>query len=167
MTKAAIFRELKMINSKNEDLSNFSSPCHRIFDLEISANDSIRNNDLVSALEKLTEIYDDISERKIEIFYRNVLKRIEISSILLLLLLNLPPTRHSPTHIKLLERYSFDCHLYKSNFLLPDRIVLQFQGLVAACQLNNVREINEFRNKISKFNFLTVEHKILLQELKK
>jgi len=105
--KAAIIRKIKHIHPIIEVTSNFSSPAHRIYDLELSVQQSISSGDFVAALDKLTEIYEDIVERKAQNLYTDVLKRNELSRLLLLLILDLPPSRHSPSHIKLMERYSF------------------------------------------------------------
>lgn len=106
--KAAIIREMKQIQSNCEMTSNFASPAHRINDLELAANDCIRTGDYAGALDKLTEIYDDIVERKVQHFYSEVLRSNEVSRVLLILLLRLPPARQSPSSVKLLQRFSFD-----------------------------------------------------------
>lgn len=72
--RAAIIRELKKIQPHSEATSGFVSPAHRIRDLEVSANESVRCGDFVAALEKRTEIFDNIVERKMQLFYVDVLK---------------------------------------------------------------------------------------------
>lgn len=103
--KTGIIREMKRIHTNCELMSNFVSPAHRIYDLEMAANECIRTGDYAGALDKLTEVYDDITERKVQQFHGDVLQRNEVSRILLLLLLRLPPARQAPSNIKLLQKY--------------------------------------------------------------
>ncbi|XP_055918726.1 uncharacterized protein LOC129950832 [Eupeodes corollae] len=103
--KAAIIREITEVNSNFDGTSTFSSPSHRIFDLELSAKKNIETGDYLGALERLTDIYDNLTERKKQHLYSDLLKEIEICRLLLLIILNLPPSRQSPSHIKLVEHY--------------------------------------------------------------
>ena len=73
--KAAVIREMKKIQPNLETTSGFSSPAHRIYDLESAANECVVNEDYERALEKYTEIYDDILERKVHKMYEQVLAR--------------------------------------------------------------------------------------------
>lgn len=103
--KAAIIRETTAVNSKYDGTSTFSSPSHRIFDLELSAKKNIETGDYLGALERLTDIYDNLTERKKQHLYLDLLKEIEVCRLLLLVILDLPPSRQSPSHIKLVEYY--------------------------------------------------------------
>lgn len=73
--KAAIIREIKKIHPNFEATSGFQSPAHRIWDLDVAAIDSVVNKDFVGALEKRTEIFDDILERKVQNLYVELLSR--------------------------------------------------------------------------------------------
>ncbi|XP_055838100.1 uncharacterized protein LOC129906379 [Episyrphus balteatus] len=103
--KAAIIRETTAVNSNYDGTSTFSSPSHRIFDMELSAKKNVETGDYLGALERLTDIYDNLTERKKQHLYSDLLKEIEICRLLLLVILNLPPSRQSPSHIKLVEYY--------------------------------------------------------------
>lgn len=103
--KAAIIREMKKIHPNCELISNFASPAHRAFELDLDANYSIATNDFETALEKLTEIYDDVMERKKYAVYVSLLRKQEITRILLILLLDLPPARQSPSNVRLLTEF--------------------------------------------------------------
>lgn len=107
--KAAIIRETTAVNSNYDGTSTFSSPSHRIFDLELTAKKNIETGDYLGALERLTDIYDNLSERKKQHIYSDLLKEIEICRLLLLIILDLPPSRQSPSHIKLMEYYYNFC----------------------------------------------------------
>lgn len=169
--KAAIIREIKKINPNAENTTNFNSPSHRIYDLDLSASQSIGNNDFVTALEKLTELYDDINERKVEDFYADVLVRNEISRLILLLILELPPSRQSPSHIKLLENYSnIDDNetlgsFQKIDHLIPESLVNCLKNLVLACELQDRELLLETRDQISSSEIITSNHNLLLDSL--
>ncbi|XP_037935317.1 uncharacterized protein LOC119669484 [Teleopsis dalmanni] len=100
--RCAIIREMK---PAFEGTSSFSSPGHRIFELELSAHECLQKNDFMEALQQLEEITDDIYERKKQLLYEDLLKRVEILRLLLIIALRLPPARQSPSHIKLTEYY--------------------------------------------------------------
>lgn len=104
--KTGIIREMKRIHTNCELMSNFVSPAHRMYDLEMAANECIRTGDYAGALDKLTEVYDDITERKVQQFHCDMLQRNEVSRILLLLLLRLPPARQAPSNIRLFQKYN-------------------------------------------------------------
>lgn len=169
--KAAIIREIKKINPNAENTTNFNSPSHRIYDLDLSASQSIRNCDFVTALEKLTELYDDINERKVEDYYSDVLVRNELSRLFLLLILELPPSRQSPSHIKLLENYSCieECgpqgSFQKIDHLIPINLTLSLKNLVLACETVDSELLIQARNNISASVLITADHNLLLNEL--
>lgn len=73
--RAAIIREIKKIHPISDMTSGFVSSSHRIYDLELSSNESIQIGDFVAALDKRTEIFDDIIERKVQHFYVDVMTR--------------------------------------------------------------------------------------------
>lgn len=73
--KAAVIREMKIIKPNSDATSSFASPSHRIYDLEVSATHSLYDNDFVDALDKRTEIFDNILERKVSDLYLDLLKR--------------------------------------------------------------------------------------------
>lgn len=104
--KASIIREMKKINPDCDITTEFVSPAHRAHDLDLAADECIRNDRFESAFEKLTEIRDDIIERKQENLYENVLRKHEITLILLIVLLDLPLARQSPSHLKLYEYFT-------------------------------------------------------------
>lgn len=173
--KACIIREIRELNNNIDITSDFNSASHRIYDLELSSNENIRSNDFIGALEKLTEIVDDISERKEVHSYYDVMKRNEVTRLLLLLLLELPPSRQSPSHLKLIEKYtwnhdSFDIELAsmmksQSNQLLDENTVLLLEGLVHACQNSSKDCVKEMCDEISDYKFVTLEQLHLLQRL--
>lgn len=104
--KAAIIREMTPLQPHNEVTSTFNSPAHRIWELEHAAELCIKNNDYLRPLHQLDDIVDNIYERKKQHLYTEVLNRAEILRILLLVALDLPPSRHTPAHIKLIEYYA-------------------------------------------------------------
>lgn len=178
--KAALIREMKQIQPNCELTSNFVSPAHRINDLEMAANECILTADYIGALDKLTEIYDDITERKMEYLYKDVLQRNEISRIVLLLLLRLPPARQAPTNIQLLQK--FDFHSTGSNDS-PDvdsaigndavnehqtcTMIDSIGQLLALCKHNEDNStILKSINGISKIPGITLYQQIVLKELK-
>lgn len=169
--KAAIIREIKKINPNAENTSNFNSSSHRIYDLEISAAYSIKKHDFVSALEKLTELYDNITERRAENYYPDVLMRNEISRLILLLILELPPSRQSPSHIKLLESYSSieesapQGSFQKIDHLIPISLTIWLKNLVLACEMQDKELLIESRNHISTSEIITADHNLLLDSL--
>lgn len=104
--KASIIREMKKINPDCDITTELVSPAHRAHDLDLAADECIRNDRFECAFEKLTEIRDDIIERKQENLYENVLRKHEITLILLIVLLDLPLARQSPSHLKLYEYFT-------------------------------------------------------------
>ncbi|XP_035777283.1 40-kDa huntingtin-associated protein-like [Anopheles albimanus] len=162
---AAIIRELKEINPSVELTSDFSSPCHRIWDLEQSSEDSLRARDYVAAFEKLSEIYDDVTERKCEELYREVLDRIEVSRLLLLCLLQLPPSVRYDH--KFLERYSSitDGASPSEHGQLPEELVFLLQSLVVSCQTKDIESLISVRDELCQRPELTASQQTLLKEV--
>ncbi|XP_055542193.1 40-kDa huntingtin-associated protein [Wyeomyia smithii] len=166
VAKAAIIRELREINPNAEITSNFSSPSHRIWDLEQSAEDSIRAVDYVAAFEKLSEIYDDITERRCAELYPEVMKRVEISRLLLLCLLQLPPSVRYDH--KFIERYSTigDSDTGSSQTgIIPEELFFLLQSLVVSCQSKNVASLVAVRDELSHCKQLTESQQLLLKQL--
>lgn len=173
--RTCIIREMKELNNDLNLTSDFNSASHRIYDLELASQANIRSSDFIGALEKLTEIVDDIIERKEAHSYYDVMRRNEVSRLLLLLLLELPPSRQSPSHLKLLEKYtwnheSFDIELAsmmktQSNHILDENLTLLLEGLVHACQ-NLYREgVKEMCDEISQHQSISIEQNRLLEEI--
>ncbi|XP_053951663.1 uncharacterized protein LOC128859026 [Anastrepha ludens] len=103
--KAAIIREMSPLQPHYDGCSSFASPAHRIFELEQTAHAALEQRDFLCALQQLDDIVDNICERKQHELYSDLLRRVEILRLLLLMALNLPPARQSPSHIKLIEYY--------------------------------------------------------------
>lgn len=173
--RTCIIREMKDLNNDMNITSDFNSASHRIFDLEVASKANIRSNDFIGALEKLTEIVDDVTERKEVNSYYDVMRRNEVSRLLLLLLLELPPSRQSPSHLKLLEKYtwnheSFDIEMAsmmkaQSNQILDEDLVLLLEGLVNACQNSHGEGVKELKEEISRHSFISMEQLHILEKL--
>lgn len=173
--KACIIREMRELNNNLSLTSDFNSACHRIYDLELASNKNIKSNDFIGALEKLTEIVDDITERKEINSYQDVMRRNEVSRVLLLQLLELPPSRQSPSSLKLLEKYtwnneSFDIEMAsmiksQNNQTLDENLVLLLEGLVYACQNFHGEGVKEMCDEITQHKFITMEQNYLLTKL--
>lgn len=165
--KAAIIREMKQIHPNCDLTSNFASPAHRIYDLELSANECIKTEDFVGALEKLTEIFDDITERKTQHLYVDVLKRNEISRLLLLLLLDLPPARQSASNIKLLEHFVRDSVTGEFSESLHSEFVLEaMETLILTCRLKKSdASINLEIDEVARLPEITEHQQILLKKI--
>lgn len=173
--RTCIIREIRELNKDLNITSEFNSAAHRIYDLEMASNENIRSEDFIGALEKLTEIVDDITERKEANSYFDVMRRNEISRLLLLLLLELPPSRQSPSHIKLLEKYtwnheSFDIEMAtivkaQNNQILDDNLVQLLEGLVYVCQNTQADCVKEMCEELSQHHLITMEQNHLLHKL--
>jgi hypothetical protein len=162
--KTAIIRELKKIDPNTEQTSSFSSNAHRIFDLEAAANIDIHFADYVTALEKLTEIFDIITERKSQCMYEDVILRTTVSRLLLLLILELPASRcHSPSYIKLMERYS--SIEFSADDSIPGSLFILLQGLTMACLEKDPTAVQHSFDELSYCNYLNEEQKSLLMVL--
>uniref|UniRef100_A0A182IVP9 Uncharacterized protein n=2 Tax=Anopheles atroparvus TaxID=41427 RepID=A0A182IVP9_ANOAO len=175
---AAIIRELKEIYPNVELTSDFSSPCHRIWDLEQSAEDSLAAKDYVGAFEKLSEIYDDVAERKCGALYQDVVNRIEVSRLLLLCLLQLPPSVRYDH--KFIERYSTigdgggqqrqsQTNVGESSngqqAQLPEDLVFLLQSLVVSCQAKDIDSLISARDELCQRADLTTSQQELLKEV--
>ena len=173
--KACIIREFKEINKNLTITSDFSSNAHRIYELELACNDNIHSNDYISALEKLTEIIEDFSERKCGNLYSDVIVRVEFTRLLLLLILELPANHQSPSHVKILERFSWNNENFSAESLLrnlslfqcEDDLILLFEVLVSLCRKRQYESIKEICDMISCHHLITVEQNMLLTNLTK
>lgn len=173
--RTCIIREMRELNNDLNITSDFNSASHRIYDLEQASRENIRSNDFVGALEKLTEIVDDITERKESHSYYDVMRRNEVSRLLLLLLLELPPSRQSPSHLKLLEKYtwnheSFDIEMAsvmktQSDHILDEKLTLLLEGLVNACQNSHREGVKEMCDEIAQHQFISMEQNHLLGKI--
>lgn len=187
--KAAVIREMKEINPNYEVTSNFVSPPHRAQDLDLDANVCIENGNFENALEKITEICDDIAERKVNDYYEDILQKHEITLILLILLLEYPSSRQSPSNVKLYEYFANDgkqsneqsneCSSSSSSSgnnssrgdafkIRHSRHVLEsMKSLITACKCQQYRAV--ISNEISSLATIpgvTQHQKILLEKLK-
>lgn len=171
--KAAVIREMKEINPNYEVTSNFVSPAHRAQDLDLAANECIESGNFESALEKITEICDDIVERKVDEYYEDILRKHEITLILLILLLEYPSARQSPSNVKLYEYFAKGGHRTESNELdtfnqRHSRHTLEsIKSLIEACKCQQYSVV--FGNEIPSLATipgLTHHQKILLEKLK-
>ncbi|XP_038112894.1 uncharacterized protein LOC6044232 [Culex quinquefasciatus] len=164
VTKAAIIRELKEVSPNVEITSNFSSPSHRIWDLEQSAEESIKIHDYVAAFEKLTEIYDDVTERRCEEMYPQVMQRVEVTRLLLLCLLQLPPSVRYDH--KFIERYSAIGDGQQTGAsVLSEELFFLLQSLVVSCQAKDIESLIAVRDELSHCKQLTGSQQRLLGEL--
>lgn len=167
--KAAVIREMKEINPNYEVTSNFSSPAHRAQDLDLDANECITCGNFESALEKITEICDDIVERKVNDLY--ILGKHEITLILLILLLEYPSARQSPSNVKLYEYFANAGYQNQSNdehYQRHSRHTLEsIKSLIEAykCQQYTLVYSSEIPS-LAKVPGLTHHQKILLEKLK-
>lgn len=99
-------RRIQAPGSSQHLTSSFASPAHRAHDLDRAASECVlRSADWCGALERRTELYDDVCERRVERMYADLLRDNEVARVLLLLWLQLPPARQSPSHVKLLQQF--------------------------------------------------------------
>lgn len=172
--KAAVIREMKEINPNYDVTSNFVSPAHRAQDLDLAANECITRGHFESALEKITEICDDIAERKVEDLYDEILKKHETTLILLILLLEYPSARQSPSNVKLYEYFSNGGYENESNEdesnnvrLRHSRRMLEaIKNLIDACKCQQYSLVfNSAIPSLAKLNSLTHHQKILIEKI--
>ena len=172
--KACIIREFYEINKNLSITSDFSSYTHRIYELEKASNENICSNDYILALEKLTEIIEDFSERKCEHLYSDVLIRVEFTRLLLLLILELPPNRQSPSHVKIVEKFCWNTENFSSDSILKNLsvskycesdLILLFEMLVHLCKTQQYESIKDICDMISSHHLITQEQNMLLTNL--
>lgn len=92
--------------------------------------------------------------------------RNEVSRVLLLLLLELPKSRHSPSHMRLMELFTHACDA-SVDLELPTEMILTLKELVGACHDKNSAEVRRILAELSLFCSLTKEHHLILQHLEK
>lgn len=174
--KACIIREFNQINKNLTITSDFSSYTHRIYELELASNENIRSNDYILALERLTEIIEDFSERKCENLYLSVLVRVEFTRLLLLLILELPANHQSPSHVKVMERFSWNTENFNSESILKNSsllkccendLILLFEVLVNLCKTRQYESMKDICDMISTHHLITREQNMLLTNLTK
>jgi hypothetical protein len=162
--KACMIREFNEINKNLEMTSEFSSRSHRIYELEKSSNEKIMSNDLSSALENLTEIVEIFNEKKCESLYSDVMSRIEITRLLLLLILELPANRQAPSHIKLMEKYSWSHENFDkkgTNKILDSNLTIMLESLVFSCR-SSKEFVHQICQDLSMNQTITKEQHALL-----
>lgn len=171
--KAVVIREMKEINPNYDVTSNFVSPAHRAQDLDYAANECINSGNFENALEKITEICDDIVERKVESLYEDVLRKHEITMILLILLLEFPLARQSPSNIKLYEYFCNSNHRDESNALArfhqrhSRNVLRSLKNLIDSCKNEQYSlALNNGIPSLINTTGLTQHQKILLAKLK-
>lgn len=171
--KAAVIREMKEIHPSYEVTSNFVSPAHRVQDLDLAANDCIESGNFESAMEKITEICDDIVERKVHEFYPDILRTHEMTLILLILLLEYPSARQSPSNVKLYEFFSNNNQRNETNELIAfnqrhSRHTLEsIKSLIEACECQQYSTIFSIEiPSLATIPGLTHHQQILLEKLK-
>ncbi|KAG4070079.1 hypothetical protein HA402_013739 [Bradysia odoriphaga] len=134
--KAAVVREMLKVKPSVEVSSGFTSPSHKIHELEVAAKICVQRKDFTSALDKRTEVMDSINERNVQYLYVDVIRRNELSRLLLLLLLELPSTRLVESHTILLDRFTKmpSDHQYAEQIGLSNDLFLCLSELVLACR---------------------------------
>lgn len=168
--KACIIREFSEINKNLNVTSDFHSPCHRVYELELASNKDIQANNFIAALDKLTEIIEMLAERKCEMLYVDVITRIEVTRLFLLLLLDLPASRQYPSQIKLLERYSWNHENFDNNEKNQqnEMLTLLLEVLVHSIQTRQEEVIKETCDEIANHHSITEEqNKILVNIVQK
>lgn len=166
--KAAVIREMKEINPSYDVTSNFVSPAHRAQDLDLAANECIKSGNFESALEKITEICDDIAERKVESLYDDILRKHEVTLILLIILLEYPSARQSPSNVKLFEYFSNGGDETDDSHHRHSRLVLEcVKNLIDACKRQQYSLIYNCEiPTLATIPGLTQYQKILLEKLR-
>lgn len=178
--RAAIIRKIKAIQApgaNNHLTSSFASPSHRAHDLDRAADECVRTGDYAGALERRTELYDDIAERRVQPLYGDLLHANELARVLLLLWLELPPARQSPSHVKLLAQVAAaaegaadtDCGIP----LLPPAMRWALGELVRVAMGGGggcggvADDVERAVDRMLAFDSLRPEHRLVLQLLPK
>ncbi len=73
--KAAVVKEMLKVKPSVEVTSGFTSPSHKIHELEVAAKVCVKTKDFFGALDKRTEIMDSINERNVQYLYVDVIRR--------------------------------------------------------------------------------------------
>lgn len=90
-----------------------------------------------------------------------------MTRLLLLLLLDLPPARQSPSHIKLLEQFQADDITAVEQLQLPTELVITLQELASACQVKDRDEAHRVTRELTTFCLITKEEHFILEHLMK
>lgn len=165
--KAAIIREMKKIHPDCDQTSNFVSPAHRAHDLDLAATECIKSGTFEAAFDKLTELCDDIAERKVEHLYTEILRKHYITIILLIILLDLPSARQSPSHIDLFRYFSSGGIAGSLQISYSESMLRGIQSLVNAFHCRQYALlVNSEIPSFQQLPHLTLCHKIILEKLK-
>lgn len=89
-----------------------------------------------------------------------------MTRVFLLILLELPPSRQSPSHIKLLETFS-DASCSKRSYDLPTEMCLTIEDLILAFRAKQHSELCSIVEELYGFLSLTKEQHLILQKLEK
>lgn len=73
--KAAIVREMLKVKPSVEVNCGFTSPSHKIHELDVAARECVRTKDFISALDKRTELINSVNERNVQYLYVDVIRR--------------------------------------------------------------------------------------------
>lgn len=98
------------------------------------------------------------------LFFRN-----EVSRILLLLILELPPSRQTESHTNLIEKCITippDVH-FAGELGLSKELFLCVCELVLVCNKKKISEAEGILDRLFQFKSLETEHYVLLEELNK
>lgn len=166
--RVGIIRAIRRINPHFEGTNDFASPCHRIFELETAAVESILFEDYQSALQNYSDIFDNIFERKKENLYKDLLQRIQTYIILILTIFNVNPQKTN--FVKSYEKYVCDfCDdfpdllVLKDDYGLPSEVNERFMDLVNSW--NCRKEIKSSLEKLVKVKFLNKIQEFLIQKI--
>lgn len=73
--KAAVVQELLKVKPSVEVSCGFTSPSHKIHELDIAAKECVRIKDFIGALDKRTELINVVYERNVQYLYVDVIRR--------------------------------------------------------------------------------------------
>lgn len=98
-----------------------------------------------------------------------LLSRTEVSRILLLLLLELPPSRQAESHTNLMKKFTTipPDLTFAEELELPKELFLCVCELVLVCKQKKISEAEMILNSLFQFKNLVTEHYLLLEELNK
>uniref|UniRef100_A0A336MH64 CSON015284 protein n=1 Tax=Culicoides sonorensis TaxID=179676 RepID=A0A336MH64_CULSO len=164
--RASVIRLLKEIDPESPQTSTFHSPIMRYEDLKRGATYDMQKGNYWGALNKLTDIHDDIIERKKADYHAAVLEFAEITRLLLLLHLEFPPAALAPSNAALLDRYKLDEELDVSKraaeSALEPELHLMFRAFYQGIQLRHVEFLRDAFDDLGRVPFFTAEqHKLL------
>lgn len=165
--RASVIRQLKTIDPHTDQTSTFESPLLRYEDLKRAAIVDIKEEHYQNALNKLTDISDDIIERKKEAYHPAVLEYAEITRLLLLLHLEMPPAALAPSNAALLERYRLNVEVCPSarakESSLDPELFLMFRAFVQGIQLHHIEFLRDAFDDLAELEFLSPEQHNLLR----